>query len=530
MLRVGIFTLECLFSGIYLWLGLYLITRAHVEHDGSTRRWWQRPALSTGLALLSVACYLLGLAIQILLEDVEAVNRWQRLAYWAQPMGCAFIFHGILLVTGHEGRSRRLQLAGHFFSFCLFVGAICLALMSSLTDLVYRYEATRRLSRPPYFFEVPPRYPWYALIVVYILGALLVMTFMPLRRYLALADESRRPFRWIAIAGALQTAGAAVGITALSLPELHLPAELGDATLALGITLLGYGVAQHNAVFQHQVITRDFYRSLTGAVVTSVTSVAAFAGAHTLARSAMTPESIPLLVWLAIFTITLAPWLSSQLDRLFLSPAAAAARLAFSQASEQLSVTEEQQLPETLTGMRKDLELRELAATIARDVEGLFYRTNYTREGGGDYISLNTGLLHLVAVEEAATALMLEEGVSPAVDRQYYQLKAFRQLIDTLITAMLEDAVATTQGDATDSDRRNRLLARATILQQQFIQDVPRATVQRTIVRKYGVGDGGGYGRLLAAAKKDLAHHLYLAERRARESTPSRELSGVREG
>jgi hypothetical protein len=517
MLRSGLFALECVFSGVFLWLGLYLITRDQATRNDDSVAWWRRPATAMGIAMLCEATVLAGVAMSVISDDPKRVVFWVRLTHWFEPFAVPAVLWAVIRIVTSDATALVARRRAGIVTALLLMLAGCFAVLQTATNFIYRFDTVVRLAQSPHYLVVSPAYPGNALLGIYYVGTLLAAAVLLFRHYVAAHDEVRYQLRWLAAGMVLLVAGAIVLVSAEA-SVLAVPPELGDALLVCGIFSVGYGVARHSALLQHRVITQDFYRSLTGATIASGLFLFAFIGLHALSSTPLTPMSIPLLIWFAILTITLIPWFSSQLDRVFLPPATARARQAFADASAQLSVTEEEYLPEALTGMRRELELRELATTIERDVEGLFYRTNYTREGGGDYISLNTGLLHLAAVEEAATTLMLEEGVSPAVDRQYYQLKAFRQLIDTLIAAMLEDAVATTQDDATDSDRRKRLLARATILQQQFIQDVPRATVQRTIVRKYGVGDGGGYGRLLTAAKKDLAHRLYLAERRAREA------------
>ena len=170
-----------------------------------------------------------------------------------------------------------------------------------------------------------------------------------------------------------------------------------------------------------------------------------------------------------------------------------------------------------MAAQRRELELSELQERIAADVNQLFRGTNYTRDDSDRYIAVNTGLLGLAVIEDAATALMVEAGVVPEFDRDHYRLKAFQRTIAGLVAEMAAeaDAAATRSGEP-DGDRHRRQRARATILQQQFLQDVPRAAVQQLIERRYYVGVGGGYGRLLQTAKQDLARRLYLAERRAR--------------
>jgi hypothetical protein len=520
MLRFAIFLLECVFSGVFLWLGLYLITRDQRGQVQQPRWWWQRAALSTGIAHVCVAWYLVGAGMQVVADEPTTAGLWVRLTYWALPLACATVFHGILLVTTPADHTPR---AGYVASALLFVCSSVIAVASVTTDLFYRFEAVRPTTWRPNYLQVPPRAPFFIVEGVLIMGALLATTVLAFRRYFTLRDAARRQFRWIGVAAGLQAAGALTSILGLSFPSrVNTPPKTGDTILFVGIVLLGYGVAQDSALFRHQVITRDFFRALTGATLASTLFVLAFAGIHALTPATMTPESIPLLIWLAILTINLTPWVAARLDDVFLPRSAVLARRALTQAGNDLAVAEDQQdtlrqieyeVPEVLAATRQDLELQELQERIAADINQLFRGTNYTRDDSERYIAINTGLLDLAVIEEPATALMVEE-----FDRDHYRLKVFQRTIAALVAEMAAeaDAAAARSGEP-DSDRHRRQRARATILQQQFLQDVPRSAVQQLIERRYYVGGGGGYGRLLLAAKQDLAKRLYLAERRARE-------------
>ena len=528
MLRTAIFLLECVFSGVFLWLGLYLITRDQRGQALQPRWWWQRAALSTGIAHVCVAWYLVGAGMQVVTDEPQTAGLWVRLTYWALPLACATVFHGILLVTTPADRPPRARRAGYAASALLFVCASVIAVASVTTDLFYRFEAVRPTTWRPHYLQVPPRAPFFIVEGLLIMGALLATTTLAFRRYFTLRDAARRQFRWIGIAAGLQAAGALTSILGLSFPSrVNTPPKTGDTILFVGIVLLGYGVAQDSALFRHQVITRDFFRALTGATIASALFILAFGGIHALTPATMTPESIPLLIWLAILTVTLTPWVAARLDEVFLPRAAVLARRALTRAGDDLAVAGDQQgtlrqiehaVPEALAATRHELALRELQERITGDIDQLFRGTNFTRDDSDRYIALSTGLLGLAVIEEAATALMVEEGVAPEFDRDHYRLKAFQRTITALVEEMATeaDAAATRSGDP-DSDRHRRQRARATILQQQFLQDVPRAAVQQLIERRYYVGGGGGYGRLLLAAKQDLAKRLYLAERRVRE-------------
>jgi drug/metabolite transporter (DMT)-like permease len=522
MLRVALFSLECLFSGVFLWLGLYLITR---DHPNRAIKLWQRSALSMGIALLFAAVYLLGIAMELILEGPSRIVTWQRLTGWAVSLAVSTTFHGMLLVTDHEQRSANRRRAGYAVSLLLLICAACMAVLASATNLFNQYEAVQRIPWEPNYFQIPPRYPYYAFGVIFIIGTLLGSTILPIRRYFVLRGEARRQFRWIAAAAGLLVLGATVGNGGELFPRLNIPPELGDLILVVGIALLGYGVAHYNAFFQHQIITRDFYRSLVGAGITSGIFLLLFTGVHRLTDVTPTFESIPLLVWLAVLTVTLGPWLNERLDEIFFSRAAVIVRRTLNHASERLAITEDEQealhaieaeVPRAITATLADLKLQELRAAIGRDINDLFRGTNYARHSGEQYVAIATDLLKLAVVEERTEAIMAEDGVATMLDRQPYQLKAFEQIIDGLVLQMEAEAAAM-KGVHEDinSYRRQRKEAQATILRMQFLRGIPRERVQAHIETKLQVGKGGSYGRFLTAAKGDLAERLYLAELRA---------------
>ncbi len=523
MLRTGTYLLESIFSGVFLWLGLYLITRDNPGDGQGARRWWQRPALVAGVAHVCVAWYLLGVAMQVIIEDPRKLVLWLRLTWPAAPLACSGIFHAVFLLASDEGRSPRARRAGYLVAALLFGCAACVAVVAMTTDLFYQFEAVRRVPRAPHYLEIPPRYPFYALAVIFIVGALLATAIMSLWRYFALRGSARGQFRWIGAAAGMQTLGAITGLTGLSFPNLNLPPELGDAILVVGIALLGYGIAQHNALFQHQVITRDFYRSLAGVVVAGGTSVLVFAGVHRVVSSALTPESIPLLIWLAILTVTLRPWVGTRLDHLFLPPKTAAIREAVNRVNDELATAEdpnrvvlamEREMPERIKAISLAVDLRDLQEEITRDIAKLLSGTNYKRADSGDYIDRETGLLELAVVEDTTTRLMKRDGLSPTIDRGHYRLQALRQIIRDLV----EDLGAEVPKPAVKGDEYRNRQGQYLILHRQFLDGVPRKEVEQLVHRELGIAPGGSYGRLLGHAKTELARRLYLEERLARET------------
>ncbi len=526
-MRTLLFLLESAISGVFLWLGLYLITRDNPAHDPRLRRWWQSPAVVMGVAMICQAWAFAGIAMQLISDDQRDMVLWARLTWWPEPFALSALLWGVVLVISDEETSPRARLWGRIATLFSLVCAISLSIVGVATNLVFQFDAIRRVPRPPHYLEIPPTVPGYLLFLIFVLGILLIATFLIFRRMRATQGDARGQFQWLSAGMGLLALGATIGFVGFSLPRLSLPPELGDALLIVGLLVIGHGVARYNALLQHQVITRDLYRSLSGVVLTSAAFLLVFTGIHGISRAPLSSESIPLLIWLAILTVTLRPWVSDRLDRIFLPREVVGVRRVLQQASEQLVIAENQeqalleiehQVPETITATLEDIELRELQASIERDINELLQRTNYTGSGSDDYIVRNTGLLDLAIVQDTATALMMEDGVSPAVDREHYRLKALRQIIRSLVQDMSAEA---SSEDAIEEsfrgDRFKKQQAQYMILRQQFIEDIPRMTVQRTVENKFGIGYGGAYGRLLQAAKKDLAKRLYLAERKTRE-------------
>ncbi len=523
MLRTGILVLESAFSGVFLWLGLYLITRDSPGRGQEARRWWQRPALAAGVAMIGVAWFLLGVAIQAITEEPRAVILWQRLTWWGGLLACPFYSWALFLVTTEPLSSQRASHWAGIVSLLLLTYAIGIAVVGSTTSLLFDYGAIRRVSRAVQNLEVPPQLPAYALEVVPILGMLLTSVFLLLRRYYASRDAAREQFRWLGVGTVMLALGAAIGTAGVAFPSWGLPPELGDVLLVVGLFLIGYGVARHNALFQQRVITRDFYRSLASVAVTSAVFVLAFAGVHALTPSALTPESIPLLIWLATLAVTLRPWVSERLDRLFFPRRAALVREALNQASDRLATAGDQhralleierEVPEMITARLQEHDLREVQEGINRDIAKLLSGTNYKRADSGDFIARETTLLGLAVVEETTTTLMKRDGFSPAVDREHYRLRALREIIRELVEDLGAEVPKT---DVKGDEYRNRR-GQYLILRRQFLDGVPRKEVEQLVHRELSIAPGGSYGRLLGHAKTELGRRLYLEERLARET------------
>ena len=70
-----------MFSGVFLWLGLYLVTRDTPIHGHHNQRWWRRSASTMGVAMICEACALAGIAMQMISDEPWRMVFWARLTW-----------------------------------------------------------------------------------------------------------------------------------------------------------------------------------------------------------------------------------------------------------------------------------------------------------------------------------------------------------------------------------------------------------------------------------------------------------------
>jgi len=265
MLSTATFLEESVFSGLFLWLGLYLITR-----DTPGRGWWQRPAVATGVSIICIAWYMLGDAMGFSTVNFQEIALWIRLTWWSAALASPAFFHGISLVTAYEERSPRARFWNRLATMFFLVYAILLVTVGTTTkNEVFQFDKYGRQPEPPYTWELPPSYPLYGLWAALNIGTLLVSTAMLLWRYATTRSTAPAQFRWLGIGAIILTLGSVIGFAEAIFPTLSLRWDMTGILLTLGLFTIGYGVAEHNVLFHDQSITRDFYRSLAGAAVTS---------------------------------------------------------------------------------------------------------------------------------------------------------------------------------------------------------------------------------------------------------------------
>ena len=98
MFAQTIFLVEVLSAAFILWLGLYIITRDLPWRRTGSRR-WLRPALLSGNALILLAVYLYGIAMESVARSPSDFLLWQQSTWWGVPIAVLLFVWSVMILT-----------------------------------------------------------------------------------------------------------------------------------------------------------------------------------------------------------------------------------------------------------------------------------------------------------------------------------------------------------------------------------------------------------------------------------------------
>ncbi len=295
--------------GVFLWLGLYLLTR-------STRR-----SLTIGVILLGLfaqAAFFLSGALandQPTLVELERLERW---FWWSSivPVAAWFWASSLIHQTLVPAARRRSQIerAG------IAIVALLLIVVGNTTSLLLDFARPQSLASGAQTIGAGP---WYAGFTGFI-----VLTAVGAAAHLAQAaraaqtqDPTIRRHLWALTAGAaLFGVGAALLGLRFALPLTFSPA-LGYSWILLGLLATGVSLARFALLLDGQSVRRDLLHSLSEMLILQAIYIAILSRIITFDSA-----SLAALVGLIAITHTTLDRGRSWLDRLFFSRAERVAR------------------------------------------------------------------------------------------------------------------------------------------------------------------------------------------------------------
>lgn len=305
--------------GVFLWLGIYLLTRVTVY----------RPTIVVSMiGLFGQAAFFASSALSYNAVELPQLEFLERTFWWTAVLPVAIWFHFTCDVAAQVPFARARAQAPQAVPTVAIGVYLCAALLiifGSATNLFLRYSVP--LGSADHDIGTLGPGSLYGLYTLY-LGLTAGTSFIKLMRALWVARRSpARADRLLAIqlrllsgAGLLFLIGALwISLRySLALTLLVLP---GYAALLCGLIGLGYGVARFGLLLEGKNIQRDFGYSLLGIGLVNVLYV--------VVLNSVGPQPVGALLWLVgLVTVTHAavdPW-RTLLDRLFFSAPERAAR------------------------------------------------------------------------------------------------------------------------------------------------------------------------------------------------------------
>ncbi len=242
--------------GIFLWLGLYVLSRAN-HHTPIV--------IATLVGLFAQAAFFLSDHLVTITHDKELHGFLTRFSWWDNVVPMAVWFHLSSLIC----REKFYRRGGAIFTPAVvtaYLAAIVLSLLGMFTSLVLDHDSTRQTGDT--FYTGPG-----AGFLVYILFLAIVglSAFVNLGRTFVRKRRHRQPDERIFIIQlALLTTGAVMFLAGglwlasrlywrLAVSELP-----GDLFVIVGLLILGYGIANFDLLLEGQNGQRDFIYSFTG--------------------------------------------------------------------------------------------------------------------------------------------------------------------------------------------------------------------------------------------------------------------------
>jgi len=278
---------------ISLWLGFYIVTRS----PRSQVSW-----LASATVWALCGYFLDTLTFTYKPPGTGALPWWWG---WSVTLAAPFWFHLSVSLLPGEAAKKRLLVA---FVYLLALNFIA---MEAYTPWVFSGATIL----PPTLSSAERPGPLYPLLGLY----LIVIPTLALLNLRQSWQQAKSPLLRQQMAVLMGATGLAIFSVALRVLStwlgLHTPTLLSSLSLSLGLGLLGYGVAQYNALVEGRVIRRDFlYTALAFVLV-----IGAYLGVAWVSDLVFDVPFIAFifLIMLAIVSHALYDWARTYLDRLF---------------------------------------------------------------------------------------------------------------------------------------------------------------------------------------------------------------------
>ena len=319
MTAQNLFYLQILVAGYFLWLGLYLISRALLLPDWSGRdaqRFW--PEIPAGVAMVLTFVFMTGIALEGVSETIAEYVFWARATWWSIPLVAGIWLWWVLHLADFEGS--QALIAGKtraIISTAILLTAAAFSLMGPFTSLIFRYDEA--IFQPNSYGAIflPPAQPFNGAYSLFFMAVILsAQIIIGIRWRMTEPDAPNRPLlQRIFWGNVLMVLGASSYLITYQIVDNLVLRLVGDLLATLGLAIVGRMLVRYGAWLRHRFIQADMRRSFLSNGVLVVGSLIVFDVIHRLTGSDFSWVSIPILIVIGVFTATMSPFLQVGLDR-----------------------------------------------------------------------------------------------------------------------------------------------------------------------------------------------------------------------
>ena len=516
-----IFIIEALAAATFLWLGLFITTRDKPETT-SLKHYLKRPSNLASGALILMAIFLSGVAINSPASNNEEFLFWLHATWWAIPIAVALWFWCAVLLAASE-RNTELYIQEKLFVFLfLLYGLIC-GVVGTTSDYFF---LDSQVTSTANIYNIAPSWPGYHVYRFFVISAswaAVVVLLSSYIRYTRSKEGLRRQafiIRWF-IVGGIFLAGAA---TLRLFLFVAFPQQFADFLITVGLALIGYSVARYNALIQRHILTQDFIFS----GVRAITLATSYYTVLQLKRLTLEPDPSNFdsvaIVHLGVITSMFFELVSAVLEKQFLPNWLVKWRTGLRELEDAILIEQDRQkvvedaLDHFTFVIQPEAQKEALKEIIKKEVSSIFSHSAFHN----DDMMANSQLHNLVLVkQEVKRFLGGRQSMVDTIPAQH-KARALRDFFKIFICKKFCPRPTKGEWEWPQELPVNHLERKewieSLIFLMQYVENHKRAKVQSYAIEKWGepLADGGTYSRYQKSGRKRMVALIWQEESRQR--------------
>lgn len=513
------FYAESLTGGLFLWLGLYVLSRGFpMSPKTMTRHWWRQGNFAAGLSFVLASWFIFGIALRSIVPIENEYAFWLRVTWWSAPLALVCWLRAVWLMP-FASRPVPLSHRMRMMLWLVLVAAASLALVSFWNNTVFNYQGivATQAAWTDYYY-VPPVVPRYYVFIALLLLVLISSAVHLYRRYWLspLHSRERSEFRLLAFGTVLFIVGASLGVVASLTGHNDWQEHLGYAIATVGIYFLGRGVLRYNALVDQQIIQQDFGRSLRGSFAAALIFLIIFNLVFAITRHSMPPVVVPLLIYLSLFMTTPLRWFIGLMDWLTLPPWQAQFMWQLTDVRQKVMASPNKQealdlAMEQLRQSTQEAKLGRIREMIETEIDAIFHHSGFKQTR----LMANSQLFEMRQVQYALRSYCQAQNLVPSLLTERDKARFLQGFLAQFMQQHFRPVANAAAAPAIDDHEIEYLLLYKSYVEGKIRLEVINEIEDEIGFRLAGSGTGGRvYAQFLQNARQRLAESLWHHELR----------------